>query len=252
MLISDGGANAGVTDLDLIASEASDSDGEGTYLLGVGVGSPGVYKHELMDAVTDAGKGAYVFIDSEEEAEHMLDQRFLANTMVVARNVRTKLRVPWYFGIKSFHGEECSSDPAEVEPQHLGPNDTMTFHRVISACEPSLITDRVSISAHIEYTDPLTGDVHMDQRTVQIQDLVVEDAHVLRKADAVVGYAKALIVIGSMIDGGNTDGAGVVASNMAAWAASAADELDDPEVDEIAALRATYADPVASPEDVEE
>ena len=66
VLISDGGANAGVTDLDLIASEASDSDGEGTYLLGVGVGSPGVYKHELMDAVTDAGKGAYVFIDSED------------------------------------------------------------------------------------------------------------------------------------------------------------------------------------------
>ncbi|MEM6294798.1 MAG: von Willebrand factor type A domain-containing protein [Myxococcota bacterium] len=245
MLISDGGANAGVTDLDLIASEASDSDGEGTYLLGVGVGVPETYEDTLMDAVTDAGKGAYLFIDSEAEAHRMLDERFLANTMVVARNVRAKLSLPWYFGIKSFHGEEYSSDPAEVEPQHLGPNDTMTFHQVISACEPALITDCDSVSAHIEYTDPLTGEVHSDERTVQIQDLVVENAHVLRKADVVVGYAKALIVIGSMTAGGNADGAAVVASNMAAWTAAAAEELDDPEVDEIAGLMAAYAATVA-------
>jgi len=242
MLISDGGANAGVTDIDLIASESADNDGEGTYLLGVGVGDAGYYSDSLMDAVTDAGKGAYLFIDSAAEAQRMLGERFLSNTMVVARNVQTRLTLPWYFGIKRFHGEEYSGDPAEVEPQHLGPNDTMTFHQIISACEASLISDCDSVSARVEYTDPLTGEVHADERTVQIDDLVVEDASVLHKADVVVGYAKALIVIGTMRSNGNVEGAAAVATNMASWAAEAAEELEDPEVDEIAGLLATYAE----------
>lgn len=242
MLVSDGGANAGVTDLDLIASESSDNDGEGTYLLGVGVGVGTGYSDNLMDAVTDAGKGAYIFIDSAEEAQHMLGERFLSNTMVVARNVRTRLTLPWYFGLKRFHGEEVSGDPTEVEPQHLGPNDTMTFHQIISACDASLISDCDSIEASIEYTDPLTGVVHTDERTVAIEDVVLEGANVLRKADVVVGYAKALIVIGVMADNGNLEGAATVAQNMATWAAAAAEELDDPEVDEIASLLATYVE----------
>jgi Ca-activated chloride channel family protein len=243
MLISDGGANAGVTDVNLIASESADSDGEGTYLVGVGVGDASeYYSDDLMNEVTDAGKGAYVFVDSQAEAQKMFGERFLANTMVVARNVRTRLTLPWYFGIKRFHGEEISSDPAEVEPQHLGPNDTMTFHQIISACDASLISDCDSVHASVEYTDPLTGVVHTDERTVAIEDLVVEDAHVLRKADVVVGYAKALMVISVMSENGNSDGARTVAENMAAWAASAASEMDDPEVDEIAGLLATYAE----------
>ncbi len=242
MLISDGGANAGVTSIDLIASEASDNDGEGTYIIGVGVGTGSGYSDELMDAVTDAGKGAYIFVDKASEAHRMMGDRFLANTMVVARNVRTKVTLPWYFGIQSFHGEEYSGDPAEVEPQHLGPNDTMTFHQIISACDASLISDCDSIQAEIEYTDPLTGAEHADQRTVAIEDLVIEDAHVLQKADVIVGYAKALIVIGALWHNGNEGAAATVAENMAQWLAQSAEALDDPEVDEIAQLMATYAD----------
>lgn len=242
MLISDGGANAGITDIDLISSEASDSDGEGTYLLGVGVGDAQGYSDELMDSVTDAGKGAYIFVDKASEAHRMMGDNFLANTMVVARNVRTKITLPWYFGIQSFHGEEYSGDPAEVEPQHLGPNDTMTFHQIISACDASLISDCDSVQAEIEYTDPLTGVEHSDQRTVAIEDLVIEDADVLHKADVVVGYAKALIVIGVLANSGNTEAAAEVAQNMADWAAEAAEALSDPEVGEIAGLLQAYAE----------
>lgn len=59
----------------------------------------------------------------------MFDQRFIANLAVAARDVRFQLTLPWYFGIKKFHGEEYSPNPSEVEPQHLAANDTMTFHQ---------------------------------------------------------------------------------------------------------------------------
>ena len=241
MLVSDGGANAGVTDIDLIASEAQDNDGEGTYLIGIGVGTSAGYNDHLMDQVTDAGKGAYVFVDRPQEAHRMLGEHFLSNVAVVARNVQMKLTLPWYFGIKSFHGEEYSPDPTEVEPQHLGPNDTMTFHQIIAACDPTAITDCDSVQARVDYVDPITGEAGFDQVTVPIEDVVVDDAQMLYKADVIVGYAKALIVIAQLVDNGEQEQAHQVAASMASWAQLAADTLDDDEVAEIASIMTAYA-----------
>ncbi|NCG18684.1 MAG: VWA domain-containing protein [Rhodobacterales bacterium] len=72
VLVSDGGANAGVTDVDLIAVNANRGDAQTAYMTGVGVGTQGC-NDQLMDVVTDAGRGASVFIASEAEAWRMLN-----------------------------------------------------------------------------------------------------------------------------------------------------------------------------------
>jgi len=241
ILISDGGANAGVTEADLIASEAADEDGEGIYLVGVGVGTAHTYQDGLMDSVTDAGKGAYVYIDTTEEAEKQFDRRFLANMAVAARNVRMRLTLPWYFGIEKFHGEEFSPVPSEVEPQHLAPNDSMTFHQIVAACDPSLITKCDSVEARVDYVDPLTGVEMHDALEIAIESLVARPADRLRKADVVVAYAKSLIVIAGLTQSGEWAGAAEVATNMHDWARAAANAHDDPELLEIAELLKTYA-----------
>ena len=240
VLVSDGGANAGVTDIDLIASESLDADGEGIYLVGVGVGESAGYRDDLMDVVTDAGKGAYVFVDEAAEAEHVFGTDFLANMMVVARNVRLQLTLPWHFGIKSFHGEEYSGNPAEVEPQHLAPNDAMTFHQIVSSCDPQHITVCDTVTARVEWTDPITGEAGSDERTVPFQDVLVEDEAMLRKSDVVVGYAKALIVIGWLWQQDEHEDAAAVAQAMQTWVATAASELGDGELQEIADLLGEY------------
>ncbi|MCH9681002.1 MAG: VWA domain-containing protein, partial [Deltaproteobacteria bacterium] len=242
VLVSDGGANAGVTDLDLIASEASDADGNGTYMVGVGVtGNSLNYRDTLMDEVTDAGKGAYIFVDRSKEAQVQLGDRFLSNVAVSARNVRMQLTLPWYFGIKRFHGEEYSADPSEVEPQHLAPNDAMTFHQIVSACDADLIMTCDAITASVEYTDPLTGSLERDTITASVESLVQQEVPQLRKADVVVGYAKALIVIDSLMSNDMRTEAVAVANNMQSWASSAATHLSDPELQGIADLLGQYA-----------
>ena len=67
VLISDGGANAGVTDIEIIAENAAYGGSDGIYLVGVGVDKNSNYNDELMDDVTDAGKGASVFLPDEDE-----------------------------------------------------------------------------------------------------------------------------------------------------------------------------------------
>ena len=241
VLISDGGANAGVTDLDLISSEAADGDGEGTYMVGVGVGTSQGYRDDLMDRITDAGKGSYVYIDRPDEAYKQLGDRFLANMAVSARNVRMRLTLPWYFGLKRFHGEEISSNPEEVEPQHLAPNDTMTFHQIVSACDPTLITTCDAVTAHVDFVDPITGAELSNEVTASIESLVQQDVPRLYKADVVVGYAKALVVISTFVNLGQMEAAIQVASDTAAWADQAANELEDPELQEIADIMGQYS-----------
>ncbi|HVH98355.1 MAG TPA: von Willebrand factor type A domain-containing protein, partial [Enhygromyxa sp.] len=247
ILMSDGGANAGVTDTEIIAQAAAAEDGSGIYLVGVGVGTASGYSDQLMDKLTDAGKGAYVFVDSPAEAELQFSERFLSNVAVAARNVSMRVTLPWYFGVKSFHGEEYSADPAEVEPQHLAPNDAMSFHQIIAACDPGSIDAADKIEAHIEYLHPLTLEPMSETVGIALGALVKADADQLHKADVVVGFAKALIVIGAYRQNQMFEEALDVAEDMKTWLTTAAQQLGDPEVMEMAALMGEYATVLAIP-----
>lgn len=240
VLISDGGANTGVTDLQIISDAAEDTDGEGIYMVGVGVGSSGYYSDELMDAVTDAGKGSYLFIDRAEEAERMFGERFLSTMEVAARNVRLELTLPWYFGIKEFHGEEYSEDPEEVDPQHLAPNDAMAYHQIIASCDPGAVQADDEIKAKVTYEDPITHEPGEDELELAIGKLVENDAEQLYKADVVVAYAQSLIVIGDLANAGQREAALEVARDMVDWLGSAAETLEDTEVVEMKELMQSY------------
>jgi Ca-activated chloride channel family protein len=192
ILMSDGGANTGVTDNDLIAEAANDAEGEAIYLMGVGMDVPSEYRDDLMNAVTDAGKGAYIFIDSRDEAWRMFGERFLSNIEISARNVRVELTMPPTFTMFEFHGEEYSSEPSEVEPQHLAPNDAMIYHQIIRSCDPSSLdlTSRVTVTA--TYETPFTREPRSETLEMNLGMLLTGVDRQLVKGNAIVAYAQAL------------------------------------------------------------
>jgi len=241
MLISDGGANTGETDEQLIGDAAGDRDGEGIYMIGVGVGEAHYYDDALMDVITDKGKGAYLFIDSPAEAERSFGEHFLRNLEVAARDVQMQLTLPWYFGIKEFHGEEYSADPAEVEPQHLAPNDAMSYHQTIQSCDPAQILTTDTIKAKATFKHPISHEELSSELTVTIGDVVEADATQLYKADVIVAFAQALIVIGDLKSKADDAGAKQVALDMTEWLGTAATTLADPEVVEMRDLMALYS-----------
>jgi Ca-activated chloride channel family protein len=242
-LVSDGGANLGETAASVIADHANTADQEGIYLIGVGVGEARTYSDALMDEVTDLGKGAYLFVDSADEAGRSFadPDRFLANIAVAARNVQVSLILPWYFGIKEFHGEELSTNPAEVEPQHLAPNDAMNFHQILSLCDPSLARRGDPLTAVVRYLDPLTREEHESRLSLALADAATSSDLQLRKADAIVAYAKSFAVIASRLQEGNAAAAVAQAQAMSDWLATAGGELDDREVLEMSNLMRAYA-----------
>ena len=192
ILVSDGGANVGVTSADLIAEHSEDADSEGIYLMGVGTGPPEDYSDELMDIVTDEGRGAYVYLDSEAEAEHIFGERFDEVLQVAARGVQIELTAPWYFQMQRFYGEEFSTNPEEVKPQHLAPSDAMILNQVLRACDESVVNQADTIQVKATWKEPLTRQPRESTVTLTVGQLLSGNQAQLDKGRAIVAYAEAL------------------------------------------------------------
>jgi hypothetical protein len=238
VLISDGQANVGVTDVDIIAGAADDSEGEGIYLVGVGVGVG--YNDTLMDEVTDAGKGAYLFVDSPEEARAMFDGRFLENLEISARDVQVELVLPGVFRMEAFYGEEYSTVPEEVDPQHLAPDDAMVFHQLLRAEDPRRVYADDTLTVNVTYSASLSGPRRTVSTTSTLQGLVKGPCAQMRKADAVVVYAQALMRISVLIEEGRPGLALDVCDAALDIVEGSARALDDGELFDIAALLEAY------------
>ena len=190
VVVSDGQANVGITNEEMIGRFADDEEGEeGIYLAGVGVGD-GV-NDTLMNVVTDVGRGAYVYIDSEQEAERMLGERFLQVVDLGARSVRLEVTLPWYLAIEKFYGEVVSTDASKVRPQHLAPNDAMLFFQVLQACDASLIHGDDRIRLRATWETPFGRQSKQATVETTLNALAGDDSQ-LTKAAAIAGYAEAL------------------------------------------------------------
>ncbi|MCC6158100.1 MAG: hypothetical protein IT350_08595 [Deltaproteobacteria bacterium] len=188
-----------------------------------------------MDEVTDAGKGAYVFIDSDDGAGLPFGARFDENMDVAALDVRARMTLPWYLLMHEFHGEEYSENPDEVEPQHLGPNDAMIYHQYLVACDEELVNGTDEIEFGATFTDPFSLVEKSEEGTFTIEGLLAASANQLLKGDAIVTYAEALKRI-DVASKDEPEDAIAICEAAREKVAAAAETLDDPELEEIVEL----------------
>ena len=240
VLISDGGANAGVTDEEIIGEAAKGAEGEAIFLVGVGVGESN-YNDELMDTVTDWGKGASIFIDSEDEAYKMFSgERFLSNMEVAALDVRVEMTLPPFFDIDKFFGEEYSTVASEVEPQHLAANDAMIYQQLLRTTMPDMVSAGDEIKLKVTYVDALTGRSQETATASTLQALIDAPFDALRKGDAIVAYVQTLAYVEKAKHRDDDETAEKECENGIVIVRNAAAALGDSDLDEIATLMETY------------
>ncbi|MCB9545453.1 MAG: VWA domain-containing protein [Myxococcales bacterium] len=233
VLFSDGGANAGQTSKALIAEHAGDARAEGMYLMGVGLGEG--FDDSLMDAVTDLGKGAYVFVDGPAEAERVFHEQFVQVMELAALDVQVALTLPARWQLVAFHGEEVSTNPAEVTPQNLAPADQMVISQVIGTCAPDAVTGEEVFTARIAWTDARTGERRSAEQQLTLAELLAAPAENLDKVTALVAFAEGLQDLWAL-----REGALPRTVDAACAALDAALTLDDPDVRAARALAAAY------------
>lgn len=184
-------ANAGVTDVDLIAVNANRGDAQTVYMTGVGVGTQG-YNDQLMDVVTDAGRGASVFIASEAEAWRMLNTQFMSTFEIAARDVRLRIDLPENLRIDRFSGQQMSGNPALVTPQYLSPNSEMVFFQDLSTVTPSCVNGDTEFTFAVMYRDLATDTEQILEQTYTVDELLAANPNNRLKGRAVFLYAEAL------------------------------------------------------------
>jgi Ca-activated chloride channel homolog len=194
VLLSDGGANLGELDRTIIEAAAIQGNGEGIYMVGIGVGPAQGYSDALMDLVTDAGRGAYVYLDSPEEADAVFEGRFDEIMNVAAHDVRVRMDLPEYMQIDDFYGEEYSTDPANIEPQNLAPGDSMVLNQVVYLADPAKACGLDAVNVTVTWKTPLDH----QERAVSLPALTLLElagappSAQMKKANAIIAYAEAL------------------------------------------------------------
>ena len=192
VIISDGGANLGITSGALIGANAEDNESEGIYLVGVGTGDPTSYNDVLMNDVTDLGKGAYVYIDEFAEAwTQFTGERFLQNLAIAARDVQLEMTLPPGFAVERFYGEQISQDQEEVEPQNLAPNDSMLFVQTVRDCSADADSGSLEFVFNVTFTDAQTGALDSTSFSATLDEMLGNDARELRKVLALTAYVDA-------------------------------------------------------------
>lgn len=111
---------------------------------------------------------------------------------VAVRDVRVRLDMPPGFQIVKFSGEEYSGDPAEIEPQHLAPNDAMVFHQTVETCAPALVDDAAEFKVAVRWKDPITFEERETEVAQKIKESLLGESPMLKKGAAVFEYAEGL------------------------------------------------------------
>ncbi len=191
IFISDGGVNVGVTDTKLIATKAADAQAEGIYLVGIGTGPALTYNDKLMNDVTDAGRGAYVYLDSVGEAWRVLADRFDETMDIAARSVQVELTLPWYFNVEGTSTEDKISTK-NLEAQNLAPSDAMVFFLKTTACDPSLYSDNDPVRIRVLWKNGRTYKSELTEFEAPLKSIVGQNSKNMAKGRAIVAYAEAL------------------------------------------------------------
>jgi Ca-activated chloride channel family protein len=188
----------------MIALSAQDGESEGIYLLGIGTPPAWYYNDQLMDEVTDLGKGGYYYVDTEAEAESRFSFEKLPGVFqVAARDVQLAVTLPAGFVVEEFTGEEMGNTSSEVEPQHLSFNDQMLYDLDLLDCSPDSVSPDHEFLFTVEWDDPASGAEMIDTLTMTVAEMLAVSHRELVKASALVSFAQAFESVNDLSSSSN-------------------------------------------------
>ena len=188
ILFSDGAANVGDTQIQNFEALTRISGEEGIYLSGVGVGHN--YDMARMDALTDAGKGAHVFLPNMDEVELIFGDYFQKMVEVAADRIAIEMLLPEGLKLEGFSGEEVSLDPEQrLQNIILASGDDMTFTARFEVVDEAALTGPATL--RVTYRPLSTGEEQIIEFDVDnFSDLMAEPGSLFERTQLVSDFAK--------------------------------------------------------------
>jgi Ca-activated chloride channel family protein len=193
VLVTDALANTGNTDPRTMSMVSKYYDERKIRLSGVGVGTE--FNDALLDKLTERGKGAYVFLGSEQEVDAVFGARFISLLETTAMDVHFQLHLPASLRMNVFYGEESSAIKEDVQAIHYFANTSQLFLSDLMARGKKL-RPQDQIMLTIEYEDPESGQKMLEERAFNLGD-IEREAYNVRKGRLLIAWADRLALLAS-------------------------------------------------------
>jgi len=188
VLITDALANRGVTDPKTLSMVSDFYDARRIRLSGVGVGK--TFDDGLLDALTEKGRGAYVFLGSQDQVEHVFGAGFTSLVETTANDVHYRLHLPVTMRMQQFYGEEASVSKAEVQAVHFFADTSQVLLSDIEAWQGQL-RPQDGVMLEVEYQHPESGETMTEEYAFSVAAMTERSSNV-RKAEVLMHFAENL------------------------------------------------------------
>ena len=227
VLASDGVANQGVTDADVLTDEITQAGDEGIHLVTVGYGM-GNYNDQLMEQLADQGDGFYSYVDTFHEAVELFVENLTPTLTVVAEEAKiqvvfddenvTRYRLIGYEN-RALDDDQFTDDTVDAGELGAGHQASALYEVELApgASADSVVADvrlrwrSTETGDVIEVDEPLTVDVDGDSSdSLRLATLVANTAEVLRGNSVVAERGvtlEQLLVEAEELDADGVDGA---------------------------------------------
>lgn len=190
MLLTDALMNTGDVNPNTVSEIGKAYEQHGVRLTGVGVGRD--FNDELLDKLTEKGKGAYVFLGSEAVVERLFGVGFDSLTRTIAHDVQFALDLPDSLAMERFYGEEASTVAADVQPIHYYAGTSQVFLQDLKV-RPGRLSPQDPVTLTIRYREASTGEPAKRVFKTTVGKLLDADPRNVRKGRALMAWTDVLL-----------------------------------------------------------
>ncbi len=191
MVLTDALLNTGDVDPNTVSEVGRAFERDRIRVTGVGVGRE--FNDEMLDKLTEKGKGAYVYLGSEAVVDRVFGPAgFASLVQTIAHDVRFALHLPDSLAMERFYGEEASTDPRDVLPINYfaGTNQLFLQDLRMRSTRP-VAADPVELE--IRYEDAETGRSERRLFRTTVGKMLGSDPHNVRKGQALMAWTDLLM-----------------------------------------------------------
>ncbi len=197
LLLTSGHGEISSETLELAATHTVGAEGESIRLVGVGLGTIDSSGDNLVDKLSDAGRGSSLYATRTDDLVQQLGEQFVRHFVAAATRIKAELILPEGLQPIDIHDADNSDPQYASTPQdiQLGPNDTLIFHIDLEQCADFNSTD--SLAVRLRWTDPATSETKFEDFPFDLIPDNLSDSRpfVTHKGAAVVAYATALSTV---------------------------------------------------------
>ncbi|MEZ4317465.1 MAG: VWA domain-containing protein [Myxococcota bacterium] len=189
MAITDALLNTGDINPNTVSEIGKKVEADGIRLTGIGVGRD--FNDDVLNKLTEKGKGAYVYLGSEAVVDRVFGSGFDGLVQTVAHDVRFKLDLPESLALERFYGEEASTNKADIQPIHYYAGTSQVFLQDLKV-RPSGLVRSDKVKFEVEWRDAVTGEPETRVFHTTVGAMVDADPHNVRKARTLMAFSDVL------------------------------------------------------------